>query len=66
MQTPAQRKQLIREGRYDQLEAPTNIGFGLKTGFPAAPQQVPHAIQQVFGVGGADRATGEREPGEEG
>ena len=64
MQTPAKRKQLIREGRYDQLEPPPNIGFGLRDGFAAHPQQVPASVRAVFG--GADRATGEREPGEEG
>ena len=64
MQTPAQRKQLIREGRYDQLEPPQNIGFGLRDGFAAHPQHIPASVRAVFG--GADRATGEREPGEEG
>ena len=63
MQTPAQRKQLILEGRYDQLEPPQYIGFGFRDGF-AAPQQIPQAVRVVFG--GADRAAGERQPGEEG
>jgi len=64
MQTPAQRKRLIRDGRYDQLEPPQNIGWGLQHGFAAHPQQVPVSIRAVFW--GADRAAGERQPGEEG
>lgn len=64
MQTPSQRKQLILEGRYDQLEPPPNLGFGFLNGFAAHSQQIPASVRAVFG--GADRASGEREPGEDG
>ena len=58
MQTLAERKRLILEGRYTELEPPQHLGFGLKTGFPDSPQQIPHAVRQVFST--------EREPGEDG
>ena len=66
MQTPAQRKHLIKTGRFEELEPPANLGFGFKIGFPVAPQQVPRAIQQVFGSGLERALSPEREPGEEG
>lgn len=64
MQTPAQRKDLIRAGLYDQLEAPENIGFGAQLGFTRSPQQLPRTVREVFGSEKAIVA--EREPGEDG
>lgn len=59
MQTPAQRKALIEQGRYDELEPPSRIDWGR----PAHASQESDPVKQ-FRSTVAD--VFEREPGEEG
>ena len=63
MQTPKQRKSLIRAGLYDQLEPPENLGqpwslsyVSIEVTAPPAVKAFRHTVSEVFG----------REPGEEG
>ena len=66
MQTPKHRKQLILEGRYQELEAPENIGFGRFLSGAARFQPVEPAHPAVKQAVKQVRAVFGREPGEDG